>query len=295
VAYDEFTAHPLLGVGAGNYQFGYYRLRETNRNLSDPHSLVFSQLSETGLVGILLLLTFLGGLTAAIRGGWRALDLSHRLHVIGPAAAGAVLMGQSLVDWIWLIPGLTAIGVFALANAAAQVASGMQQDSVVAVSDAAHARLRANPFGRGAVRIAGAAGLLLGIVTVLGVFLSDAYIEHARAVIDTPAAELSAARNAGIFDPWSVTPHYLESSALESAGDHSAAKRQLLDALRLEPDNSATLGVLGDFELRAHHVRLAHAYYSRALALDPLDTGLQQLVRLTAPRKPAGTGALRKP
>ena len=42
----------------------------------------------------------------------------------------------------------------------------------------------------------------------------------------------------------------------------------------------ATLGVLGDFEARGHHFALARQYYRRALKLDPLDTGLQQLVRI---------------
>ena len=47
-----------------------------------------------------------------MRSGWRRLAPRGSASAIAPAAAGAVLIGQSTVDWIWLIPGLTAIGIF---------------------------------------------------------------------------------------------------------------------------------------------------------------------------------------
>ena len=61
VAIDEFDSAPLLGVGADNYSFDYYVERRTNRNLEDPHSLVFALLSELGVVGLGLFLLWLGG------------------------------------------------------------------------------------------------------------------------------------------------------------------------------------------------------------------------------------------
>ena len=39
---------PLQGVGEGNYAFGYYEQRKTDRNLTDPHSLPVRLLAETG-------------------------------------------------------------------------------------------------------------------------------------------------------------------------------------------------------------------------------------------------------
>ena len=55
VATKEFESSPLLGVGASNYAAGYYRYRATDRNLNDPHSLVFAVLAENGAVGVGLL------------------------------------------------------------------------------------------------------------------------------------------------------------------------------------------------------------------------------------------------
>jgi hypothetical protein len=63
-------------------------------------------------------------------------------------------------------------------------------------------------------------------------------------------------------------------------GDRAAAYSRLRQALALEPANFATFGVIGDFEARGRHFALARYYYRRALALDPLDTGLQQLARI---------------
>jgi hypothetical protein len=284
VALKEFASSPVLGVGADNYTFDYYRERETNRNLTDPHSLLFSLLSELGIVGTGLFLAFCAGIIAAVRRNWRLLAPEQRRPVIATAAGGAVLLGQSMVDWMWLIPGLTAIGLFLLAVAAAQASS---PDGVLApaarsrVAGGGRVALRRAPVGR----VAAAAVLVAAIIGVLALFLSDAYIQRARTVINDPPAELSAAKVASRFDPWAVDPHYLQASAYETMGDRPSAYRQLLDALALEPDNFATLGLLGDFEARGHDFAAARVYYRRALALDPLDTGLQQLARIGESRR----------
>jgi hypothetical protein len=267
VAVKEFESHPILGVGTDNYSFGYYRDRRTNRNLDDPHSLVFAVLSENGLVGIGLFALFVAGLGTALFRGLRRLTNDERRPAVAAAAAGTVLLGQSTVDWIWLIPGLTAIGILSLSLAAAQA-------SPRSALKAPRVRIP-----RGVLTGAAGAVLMLAVAGTLALFLSDAYVQRARSQIYSPAAELSAARTAGSLDPWSVTPLYLQASALESMGNRPAAYQALRSALGLEPQNSATLGVIGDFEARGHHFALARSYYRRALALDPLDTGLQQLSR----------------
>jgi O-antigen ligase len=285
VALKEFAGSPILGVGADNYSFGYYRDRETNRNLSDPHSLLFSLLSELGIVGTGLCFAFILGLLVAIRRAWKALGPGHRRAVVASSAAGAVLLGQSMVDWIWLIPGLTAIGLFLLAAAAAQ-ASGVGAADRRARATATTA---SDSRPRAAIRIpwlraAAIGALLAATLGVLALFLSDAYVQRARTSIYTPTAELSAAQTAATLDPWAVVPHYLEASAYETMGERSLAYGQLRDALSLEPANQATLGVLGDFEVRSGNLAAARAYYRRALALNPLDVGLQQLARIGEPR-----------
>jgi tetratricopeptide (TPR) repeat protein len=268
VAWREFERHPLGGVGAGNYAAGYYRHRATDRNLDNAHSLFLGALAETGIVGLGLLLAFLAGLAGTIATGWRRAPPGLRRSSTGLAAVGAVLIGQSAVDWMWLIPGLTAIGILALATAAAQVAP----------PDEDPAPRRAWP------RFAMAAALGAAFLAIVPLYLSDAYVRRARAsATSSPQRQLSAARSAARLDPLSVTPHYLEASALETLGDRRGAARQLDKARSLEPANYATLALLGDFEARGGDLAAARRYYRRALALNPLDVGLRKLTLIGLP------------
>ena len=119
IAWLEFRDAPVGGVGAGNYQFRYFEDRRTDRNLTDPHSLPIGLLAETGFVGLALLLLTVAALTGAIAANWRGTPRSRRVLAAGLAATGAVVLGQSAVDWIARIPGIVGIGIVALALAIA--------------------------------------------------------------------------------------------------------------------------------------------------------------------------------
>jgi len=217
-------------------------------------------LAETGLVGAGLLAAWLIALGVALAGCARLASPGERTWVAGLAAAGAVVVAQSSVDWLWLIPALFGLAVLALGLAARG-------------EDEPEPRPR-----RTAPRLAIALALAAAILSVGALFLSDVYVRGARRQAYTsPAAALDSARTAATFDPVSVTPRYLEAAALESEGHRDAARAELLDALRLEPSNFVTLGLLGDLEVRAGNESVARSYYSRALALNPLDTGLRKL------------------
>jgi Flp pilus assembly protein TadD len=110
--------------------------------------------------------------------------------------------------------------------------------------------------------------------------MSDHYVRKARAAADrSPSAQLAVARTAAQFNPLSIDPLFLQASALESEGRLREAKAQLEAAARQEPENFVVYGLLGDFEVRRHHVAAARVYYWRALALNPRDVGLQALAR----------------
>jgi|HubBroStandDraft_6_1064221.scaffolds.fasta_scaffold02896_3 hypothetical protein len=285
VALQELRANPLGGVGEGSYEFGYYRMRRTNRNLDDPHGLLFQIGAELGVVGLVLFAAIPLGLLASLRRWWGLASLQARRSACGLTAAGATFLGQSLVDWMWRIPGLTALGLLCLAVAvallarSASVEGAAERSAVVAPS-----RSRGLSWWRAA-----AGGALLGAVAlVLGLYLSNVYVRRAEDEKGlSPTAQLADARTASTLDPWAVDPHYLEASALETMGRRPAARAQLEQALRLEPESLVPLGLLGDFEARGGHFGAARAYYREALARDPLDTGLQQLA-LTGGR-PSGS------
>jgi hypothetical protein len=321
VALEELRANPMGGVGEGSYEFGYYQMRRTDRNLDDPHGLLFQIGAELGVVGLVLFAAIPLGLLASLRRWWGLASLQARRSACGLTAAGATFLGQSLVDWMWRIPGLTALGLLCLAVAVALLArsasvegagegrageEGVEtlrresdrnghnveaphhvaphRDGSSGGAALAPRRRRGLPWGRAAAGV-----LLLGAVAlVLSLYLSNVYVRRAEDEKGlSPTAQLADARTASTLDPWAVDPHYLEASALETIGRRPAARAQLEQARRLEPESLVPLGLLGDFEARGGHFAAARAYYREALARNPLDTGLQQLA-LTGGR-PSGS------
>ena len=59
----------MIGIGAGNYELWWNQHHTIDVITIDAHSLYLQTLAELGIVGILLLLGFLG---TALYAGWRA-------------------------------------------------------------------------------------------------------------------------------------------------------------------------------------------------------------------------------
>ena len=54
VSLDEFTAHPVGGIGADNFQQQYLRHGRSSETPRYPHSVELRTLAQTGIVGALL-------------------------------------------------------------------------------------------------------------------------------------------------------------------------------------------------------------------------------------------------
>ncbi len=107
VALDGFAAQPLHGEGAGSYEVRFMRTRRVDDKVRDAHSLPLQTLAELGLVGLALLLAFLGAVGAAIVravGGRGALRRTQSAAVGGAFVAWLV---HACLDWDWEMPALT--------------------------------------------------------------------------------------------------------------------------------------------------------------------------------------------
>jgi hypothetical protein len=111
VALEGFREHPVAGGGAGSFEVRYMRDRRIDLKLRDVHSLELQTLSELGVVGLLLLLGFVGAVAAA---AWRALGGGGALPAPQAAAVTAaftVWFAHACVDWDWEMPALTGTAV----------------------------------------------------------------------------------------------------------------------------------------------------------------------------------------
>ena len=111
VAGDGFASAPVRGTGAGSYQVLFFRDRSVDESVQNAHSLPYETLSELGLVGAGLLLTFLGAIVVA---GYRSRKRRLALPTSQTAAAGAavaVWLVHAAVDWDWQMPAFTGLAL----------------------------------------------------------------------------------------------------------------------------------------------------------------------------------------
>jgi O-Antigen ligase len=106
VAFRAFAKEPLHGVGAGNWSVYWLRWRHLSESAQDAHSLPIQVLAELGVVGILLLGTFLTGVGLAAR---RA--LARRPSVAGAIAGVVTYLAHAPLDWDWQMPAVTLVAV----------------------------------------------------------------------------------------------------------------------------------------------------------------------------------------
>jgi UDP-GlcNAc:undecaprenyl-phosphate GlcNAc-1-phosphate transferase len=267
VAADELSAEPLRGVGAGSYQFTYFKERRTTEDIRQPHSLELQALAELGIVGGVFVLLFIAAVLVGLARRAYAARRSPAEAGITVAAGGifVVWLVHTSVDWIHLIPGVTGAALAAAAvllspwRRSAQAGRGRVHKLVVAAC---------------AVLVV-AAAIFLGRAT-----LADRHATEAQDALQSdPRHALTEADRALALNDDSVATYYTRSAAYARLGDYAGARGSLLEATRVEPDNFVTWALLGDLAVRHGDRRLAQTLYRRALTLNPRDPNLPGLVR----------------
>jgi len=104
VAVKEFRDHPLRGVGADNFAEDYILERRSTEEPLYPHSLGLRLPAQTGIVGTLLFLGFVGCAGFAVRRGSAFADGAARAG----AAAAVYYAIHGSGDWLWEFAGLGA-------------------------------------------------------------------------------------------------------------------------------------------------------------------------------------------
>src|SRR5205807_5660544 len=108
VALDEFVAHPLVGIGADNFQQQYLRHGRSTETPRYPHSIELRTLTQTGIAGAALALAGLAAALIAVFAAMRGPGALRAAVAAGSAAAFAYWGVHGSVDWFWEFAGLGA-------------------------------------------------------------------------------------------------------------------------------------------------------------------------------------------
>lgn len=277
VALDEFLAHPVIGIGADNFQQQYLAHGRSQETPHYPHSVELRTLAQMGALGTLLALL---GLGAALLAAGRAMRGSDPL---GRTVAAAALSGfvywvvHGSFDWFWEFAGLGA-PAFALLgiacalqpaprSAAALTGQGSPQPTA-GNPPGAPPRERPRPPALFAGALAGLA-LALSLVTP---WLSQLQVQSAaRIFARSPRAAYARLEEAARLNPLSDLADTVAGSIALRYGDLPRADREFARALERSPgDSYATLerGAIASF---AGERARALVLLARAAHLNPRD------------------------
>jgi tetratricopeptide (TPR) repeat protein len=256
VALDEFLAHPLVGIGADNFEEQYLAHGRSVETPHYPHSVELRTLAQTGLLGTLIALV---GLGAALLAGARALREPDPLvrTVAGAALAGfGYWVVHGSFDWFWEFAGLGA-PAFALLGIACALAPGR-----AGVAAEGSARAQGLPaLGGSAPDPAGSAAAASG---------AGRPIRRGRLVFAAVAAALALAAAASLCLPWLSELEVQSAARIWTTAPRSAYAR-LGDAASLNPLSDEANLVAGSIALRFGELARADRQFSLALERTPGD------------------------
>lgn len=239
VALHEFEHHPVAGIGARGFANAYLVEGRSSETPERSHSLEMDVLSETGIVGIVLLLSA-GALLFVATWPW------VRRSVVGAGilGAGVYFAVHTGVDWVWTIPEV-GLPAFALLGIGASRGDGGTLTARAAVP-------------------AGAVALALALLAFAPPWLSGRFVDRAytagtasrtaddlrwarrldplstdplvaEAVLARPPADIAPLERAVAKEPRRADLHDLLGNAYLAAGRKAAARREFRAALRLYP------------------------------------------------------------
>ena len=264
VAVDAFDEKPVLGDGAGTYQFAWLQLRSIPDPVRDAHSVYLEAFAELGVVGGLLTLALFATLLGTGFLAWRHARGSQReLFAILLAAALAFAVGAA-IDWFWEI---AVLGVIFFLATGALVAGRCAQLWEARASTNGKAQSRR--FG---LAVAGLAIAWITALALVGPLLVDREIKASQA--DAAAGDVFGAINradsARSIEPWAASP-YVQLGLLEQVqGNYSMAEQRFTQAIDREDRNWLLFYLRSKVEYEAGDRAGAGADLRRAQQLNPL-------------------------
>jgi hypothetical protein len=268
VAIDSFGEKPVLGSGAGTYEFAWERHRSIAHPVHDAHSLYLEAFAELGAVGGLLVLALVGVLLWTGFSAWRAAPHPQRERYAALFAAMLAFAVVAGLDWFWEVAGLGA--VFFLA-AGVLVAARCTQ---LASRPLGAADGEARGFG---LAVAGLAAAWIAAVALIGPLLVEREIDASQSAAASgnyPSA-VDHADTARSIEPFAASPYVQLGLLAEAQGDYATAIERFTQAIDREDHNWQLYYLRSRVEQEAGNQIAAEADLERARRLNPLDECLR--------------------
>ncbi len=270
VAIDSFGEKPLVGHGAGTYEFSWERHRSIELPVHDAHSLYLEAFAELGAVGGLLVLALVGTLLWCAFAAWRAAPHPQReRYAVLLAAMLAFAVGAGF-DWFWELAGLGAIFFLAGGVVVAARCSQIAADPRREAGDADGRR-----YG---LAVAGLVLAWIAAIALVGPLLVDREIDasqQAAADGDFTAA-IDHAGTARSIEPWAASPYLQLGLLAESQGDYGAATIHFSHAIDREDRNWQLFYLRSRVEHEDGNEPAAQADLERARELNPQASCLRE-------------------
>jgi len=263
VSIEAFDEKPILGSGAGTYEFSWEEHRSIDLPVHDAHSLYLEAFAELGAVGGLLVLALVGTLLWCGFSAWRAaLHPQRELYAALFATMLAFSIGAAF-DWFWEIAALGA--VFFLA-AGVMVSVKCSQLSSDPRRDAARADGR-----RYGLAIAGLATAWIATVALVGPLLVEREIHASQdaAAEGDVASAIDHAGTARSIEPWAASPYVQLGLLAQLQTDYPSAIVHFTHAIEREDHNWQWYYLRSKVEHETGDEASAQADLERARQLNP--------------------------
>jgi hypothetical protein len=281
VALEAFGEKPLLGHGAGTYQFSWNQLRPIAMPVKDAHSLYLQPLAELGVLGGALVIGMVLFLLWVGVSAWRAASGRQReLYAVLLSISLAFALGAAF-DWFWEIADVGA--VFFLATGALVAARCAQ---------IWHADGERPLRQRSGLTVAGLAIAWLSMLALIGPLLVNYELTASNNAIAAGNAfnAVEHANTARSIEPWAASPYRqlgllaeAQGEAAAEQGDEATAKIEYAEAIHRydqaishENDNWALYFDRARAEHRSGDEEAAQADLTEAKRLNPLEACLAE-------------------
>jgi hypothetical protein len=257
VAADEFRAHPLVGGGAGSFQSWWLKERPFGLYVVNAHSLFMEVLGELGVVGLILLVGFMGGALAIGCARLRRAPPDRRSFAAALVSGLCAYVLGAAVDWMWQVTALTVVAIVLAA-----VIAGARP--AVAVT-----RRRELQISVGAlVALVGIAAILVQALPLISSLeLQSSQLAGQKGQFVEAARRAESAHSAA---PWSADP-YLQLALIQEHVDAlGAARKSVSQATSRAPKDWQIWAIRARIETEAGAIGAARRSLHIAATLNPL-------------------------